>query len=366
MADKDLYAVLGVSRTATPEEIRKSYRRLARRYHPDVNPGNKDAAEKFKEISAAYEVLSNSDKRKLYDEFGEAALHSGFDAEKARAYRQWQSPPHAPPTGGFGAQPGGFDFDFDLGDLFGFGAPASRGPSPGEDVVARVELDFATALRGTEVKVNAPSGKSCAACKGAGAAGPPCSACSGSGRVQAVQGPMRVMTTCRQCGGVGRSPCTKCGGSGVEPGERTVTVRIPPGADDGSRLRVPGGGRPGRRGGPPGDLYIETHVRPHPCFRRDGLDLLLKLPITIDEAYSGATVDVPTPDGVVALKVPPRAQSGQKLRLRGKGIKKDGATGDLFVELQVRVPDGEDARFAEAARSARGLYTHPVREGIRL
>lgn len=365
MADKDLYAVLGVARTATQDEIRKTYRRLARRYHPDVNPGDKSAAEKFKEISAAYEVLSNPDKRKLYDEFGEAALHGGFDADKARAYRQWQSQPHAPPTAGFGGQPGGFDFDFDLGDLFGFGAP-SRGPSAGEDVLARVELDFATALRGTEVQVKAPSGKMCGACNGSGASGPACSSCGGSGRVQAVQGPMRVMAPCRACGGLGRSPCAKCSGSGVEPGERTITVRIPPGADDGTRLRVPGAGQPGRRGAPPGDLYIETHIWPHPHFRRQGFDLHLELPITVDEAYLGATVDVPTPDGSVALKIPARAQSGQKLRLRGKGVKKDGATGDLYVELQVRVPDRDDARFAEAARMARGLYTHSVREGIRL
>jgi len=377
MADSDLYKVLGVARTATADEIRKAYRKLARTHHPDVNPGKPEAADRFKEISAAYDVLGDEQRRKAYDEFGDISLQSGFDADKARAYqRQAEEARRAASArqaaggdGGFGGFGG---FDFDLGDILGGGGRPRRpgaargGPVPGHDVVASVTLDFVQALRGAELSVDAPTGTTCATCKGAGTRGGACPECHGAGRVDAARGPMRIVATCPTCDGTGKEPCTTCHGTGVVGGSRKVTVRIPPGADDGSRLRVPGLGGPGLRGGPAGDLYIEIAVRPHPHFRRAGLDLHLTLPVTVAEAYLGASVSVPTPDGPVDLKVPPRSQSGQKLRLRGKGVRRGDDVGNLIVELAVRLPDRDDEAFAEAATAAAGAYSRPVREGVTL
>ena len=307
--ERDLYARLGVAKTATGTEIRHAYRKLARQHHPDMNPGDKKAEEQFKDISAAYEVLSDSKKRALYDEFGDVGLREGFDAGKARAYqRQAQQGHHAGgEAGGFG----GFDFGggaggFDLHDLFnsmrgGGGATRAR---RGRDVMASVEIDLVQALRGAEVRFQTQSD--------------------------------------------------------------TVTVRIPPGADQGSRLRVSGHGEPGAGGGPPGDLVLETVIRPHPYFRRDGRDLTLRFPVTVDEAYNGATVEIPTPTGKVSLRIPEHSQQGNRLRLRGKGVTRGKQTGDLYVELEVRLPDGGDSKFAEAARAASAAYTKPLRDDLHL
>ena len=374
MADaKDLYGILGVSRTATPDEIRKAYRKKARKLHPDVNPGDKQAEERFKEVSAAHDVLSDPDKRKLYDEFGVEGLAGGFQPDQARAYQRWSAGRAA---GGAPAADDGFDLD----DLLGRFARARAGgdgqraawAEPGRDIVATAELDFVDALRGLQVSVEIPTAKSCTTCGGSGAepgtTPTPCPQCHGAGRVQVVSGPMKMMTTCPACAGRGeiRSPCKTCGGHGVIEGREPVKVRIPPGADDGSELRVRGKGTPGSGGGPPGDLIIVTRVRPHPHFRRSGNDLHLRLPVTVDEAYLGASIDVPTPAGPVQMKVPPHSQSGARLRLRGKGVTHGKDTGDLYVEIDVRIPDKEDAGFAEHVRAARGLYTRPVREGIQL
>jgi DnaJ-class molecular chaperone len=302
MADKDLYAILGVSKTASEDEIRSAYRKLARKHHPDVNPGNKDAEARFKEIAAAYEVLSDAEKRKLYDEFGQEGLRGGFDPEQARAYRSWQDR-----RGATGSPFSEEVFDFgDLGDMFG--GTFRRRPARGEDVVAIVELDLAQAIRGTDITVRVPGDR----------------------------------------------------GQDGEP----VTIRIPKGAEDGSRLVVKGQGAPGPNNTPPGDLIIETRVRPHPYFRREGLDLHLELPVTLDEAYNGAEVTVPTPDGSVKLRIPPGSQQRQELRLRGKGVTRGDRHGDLYVTLDVRLPDKNDEQLAEAARRAR--YDKPVREGISL
>ncbi len=312
MADaKDPYSVLGVSRTASEDEIRKAYRKLARKFHPDVNAGNKQAEERFKEVSAANDILSDPEKRKLYDEFGDAALRSGFDAEQARHYQRWAggmggaSGQRPSPFGG-AASGGGVEFEFGdiFGDLFERGQRRSRGPQKGRDVVATVDIDLMQAIRGTEVQLRIP----------------------------------------------GRA----------EP----VTVRIPPGADDGSKLKVAGQGSPGPAGA--GDLLIETRVRPHPYFQRHGLDLHLKLPVSIDEAYNGASIDVPTPDGHVSLRVPPQSQQSDKLRLRGKGIQRGSDRGDLYVELDVRLPDKANDALAEALKSAKASYSTPLRDGIRL
>lgn len=366
---KDLYAILGVARTATDEEIRTAYRKLARQHHPDVNPDNKQAEERFKEISAASDVLSDAAKRKLYDEFGEEGLSGGFDLEKARAYRRWAASRQA-------AGPAGGDvpFEFDLEGLLGgsFARRGARRSGRGEDIAGVVEFDLADALRGAEIEVRVPIRKACADCGGSGdkpgTTAKTCAECGGTGRKQAVRGPMRMLAACPACRGEGRSrtPCPTCGGEGAAASEETIKVRIPPGAEDGSDLVVQGRGAPGPGGGPPGDLVIRTRVRPHPHFRREGLDLLLRLPVTFEEAYNGASVEVPTPDGSVQMKVPPRSQSGARLRLRGKGVTRKDARGDLYVELDVRVPDREDAPLSEALRDAGRLYSRPVREGVRL
>lgn len=297
----NLYDTLGVKRDASVEDIRKAYRKLAKKHHPDVNPGNKTAEDKFKAVSSAYEVLSDPKRRADYDEFGEASLQGGFDPAKAREYARWQD--RRTQSGGFnqaGFGQGG-PVEFDFAELFN----RRRGPTRGQDVRATFQMDLRQAVEGAEVAIDVPD-------------------------------------------------------------QGTVRVRIPPGADTGSVIRLPGKGGPGVRGGPAGDLVIETEVLPHPVLRRDGLDLYLTLPVTLDEAYSGASVDVPTFEGAVVLKIPPRSQNGARLRLRGKGIERKGSRGDLFVELDVRMPDRADDRLAAALKAAEAAYSKPVREGLAL
>jgi DnaJ-class molecular chaperone len=293
-----LYEVLGVPRDAKPDAIRSAYRKLARKHHPDVNPGDKKAEERFKKIATAYEVLSDEPRRAAYDEFGEASLQGGFDADKAREYAKWQHARTQQRATHFEGGP----VEFDFGELFG---GRRRGPRRGGDLYATVQMDLREAIAGAEVSLEIPQ-------------------------------------------------------------QGTVRVRIPPGADTGSTIRIPGKGAPGVGGGPPGDLVIETEVRPHPHLRRDGLDLHLTVPVTLDEAYNGASIDVPTFDGAVVLKIPPRSQSHAKLRLRGKGVARKDARGDLIVELDVRMPDREDAALAEALRASRTAYSAPVREELKL
>jgi molecular chaperone DnaJ len=370
MADpaEDLYSVLGVARTATDDQIRRAYRKLARKHHPDVNPGDKQSEERFKQVAAAHDVLSDPARRKAYDEFGAESLSGGFDPDKARAYRHYAEQRSAAGRAG-GGHAQEVPFDFDLDDILG-GFRQRREQRPVESV-AEVELDFADALRGIELEARVPVRRACATCHGSGdkpgAEVKACTVCGGSGRVKAVEGPMRLMTACRACAGDGKigTPCPTCRGQGSVTGEERLKVRIPPGADHGSELRVKGR-IPGAPGAPPGDLVIRTRVRPHPHFRRDGLDLTLHLPVTLDEAYAGASVEVPTPDGPVQLKVPPGSQPGTKLRLKGKGVARGGARGDLYVELDLRLPDQPDESLAEALRAARPLYRKPVREGIQL
>lgn len=303
--NESLYDILGVAKGASADEIRKAYRTLARKHHPDVNPGDAKAEDTFKKVSAAYDVLGDADKRKAYDEFGEESLRGGFDPEQARAYKQWQGRRRTagrPPVGER------IDYDMgDLGDLFGFGRRPA-GPRKGHDVRGTVELDFEQAIRGTEVQ-------------------------------------LQIST---------------------ETGPKTVTARIPPGADTGSTLRLSGQGGPGVAGGPAGDVVIETRVRPHPLVRRDGLDLYLPVPVTLSEAYDGASIEVPTFQGAVTVKVPPTSQQGQKLRLRGKGVRRGKEHGDFYVQIEVRVPDRPDPAISEALRAAEAGYQAPVRMGLRL
>jgi molecular chaperone DnaJ len=336
MATRDYYETLGVQRSATTDDIRKAYRKLARKYHPDINPGDKGAEEKFKEISVAHEVLGDADKRKLYDEFGEQGLSAGFDPEKARAYQQWQQQ---------SAQTGGsFRFeDGDLGDLFGFGLGdlfGQRGTgrrnarSRGEDLEARMDIDFLDAVKGFQTALS-------------------------------VQRPV----VCDRCGGTGKvsdKPCTVCRGSGRVMRAETVRVNSPPGAETGTRIRIPGKGASGIRGGPSGDLYITPTVRQHPFFTRDGNDLTMELPITIGEALGGAAIDVPTPTGQVKVKVPAGAQSGQRLRVKGKGVSAHGRNpaGDLYLRLMIKSPkNGIPKEFADQIDKA---YNEDIRRDLRI
>src|SRR5262245_26849275 len=290
----NLYETLGVERDASIDDIRKAYRKLARKHHPDVNPGDKAAEEKFKAISAAYEVLSDEKKRANYDEFGDASLQGGFDPDKAREYAKWQQR-REQRASSFDDDEGPIEFDF--AELFN----RRRGPTRGQDIHAVFQMDLRQAVEGAEVSIEVPE-------------------------------------------------------------QGTVRVRIPPGADTGSVIRLAGRGAPGPRGGPPGDLVIETEVRPHPLLRRDGLDLYLTLPVTLDEAFNGASVDVPTFEGTVVLKIPPRSQNHARLRLRGKGIERKSTRGDLFVELDVRMPDLPDEALAAALQAGGRAYGKPVRE----
>jgi molecular chaperone DnaJ len=358
MAD-DFYTVLGVSRTASADEIKKAYRKLAKKYHPDVNPGDKAAEERFKQVSAAFDVLSDPKKRPLYDEFGEDAAKMGWDEKKAAQYRAYR----ASQSGGGGGFPfGGGAEGVDLGDLFGeifgggrgrgagmggfpFEAAEATGPARGEDLTTGVHLSLAEAATGVERALLVKRPGACKTCHGAGTTGAPttCKTCGGSGRTRGGIGPLQFQRACPTCSGTGRSApvCRTCGGQGRTEESGRVTVKIPAGVQTGSKVRLAGQGAAGVRGGPPGDLYIETTVAEHPVFRREGDDLQMDLPITIPEALLGAEVRVPTFSGDVRVKIPPGSQSGRKLRVRGKGIPslKGGSTGDLYLTLQIRVPE---------------------------
>src|SRR5713226_2701542 len=374
MAERDLYKILGVERSASQDDIRKVYRKLARKYHPDINPGNKEAENKFKEISAAHEVLGDSAKRKLYDEFGEAGLAPGFDPEKARSYRQWQE--QSASTGGVS------EFDVgdlgglfgDLGDLFGAGGHTRQsGPMRGQDMEASLEVDFLDAVRGFRTALTLRRPVSCETCHGSGASpgSSPvnCPECGGTGMRSMAQGPLQFRQTCPRCGGTGRLPgsaCSSCGGSGRVTRSETVRVNIPPGAETGRRIRIPGKGEVGIRGGPAGDLYLVPRVRPHPLLTRSGRDLTMELPLTVGEALRGANVEAPTPTGAVKVKIPPGAQSGQLLRIKGKGVQAHGKTpaGDLYLRLMVRLPEGGVSQ--EIAERIDRAYSEDVRKNLRL
>jgi molecular chaperone DnaJ len=383
---KDYYAILGVNRKAKPEEIRKAYRHLARKYHPDVNPGNKSAEEKFKEISEAYEILSDEKKRQIYDQYGFYAenIPPGYGASK--------------PAGGTdaGVDFSGFDFsnfenyETDSGKHGGFGSSfrdlfsqifsrggererESEAPERGSDIEHRMHLGFWDAIRGTQVRITVARQETCPTCKGTGeAAGPAvtCSNCNGTGKTTRQIGTMRFSMVCPQCGGTGqqRRRCPTCGGSGYVQKPETFEVRIPSGVDTGSRVRVPGKGNAGVHGGPAGDLYIVTEVEPHPIFERKGDNFYVKVPVTVTEAALGAKVEVPTIDGPSTIKIPPGSQSGQKLRLHGKGapsLRDSRLRGDQFVELQVVVPRVGDERTKEILRELARLNPEDPRKELK-
>jgi curved DNA-binding protein len=323
---RSFYDILGVSRTASTDEIKKTYRKLAAKLHPDKNPGNKSAESQFKEVNRAYEALSDPKKRGLYDEFGEDALREGFDAERMRQYKAWSTQQRSGGRAGGGAMPfnledvlrgagggqGSVDFGGPsgvgdiFGDLFGGGrGRRRRGPARGPDAESEITIDFNAAVNGGTFTLRT----------------------SGS--------------------------------------EEPITVRIPPGADEGSTLRIPGQGGGGDDGGSRGDLLLHIHVRPHPFFRREANDLHLDLPITVGEAYGGAKVKVPTPHGSVSLKVPAHTQSGQVARLKGKGVaKKSGTPGDLYVHFLVHLPTTESSEIEQAVQTLETAYTGDLRAQI--
>ncbi|WNG16745.1 molecular chaperone DnaJ [Cystobacter fuscus] len=394
MAD-DYYQILGVSRTAPAEDIKKAFRKLARKYHPDVNPGDKSAEEKFKQLNAAFEVLSDEKKRKLYDEFGEEAAKLGFDEKKAQQYRAYKaaraSGGGSPFSGGGG---GGSGVDFDLGDILGdiFGRAGggaggvdigeilgraggrAAGPTPGEDISATLSLSFAEALTGTERSISLQRPGRCQRCQGAGQVGTPttCATCGGTGKVRRAGGVLGMAGggTCPSCRGSGRAapPCPSCQGSGVLEETARLTVKIPAGVQTGSKVRLSGQGSAGSRGGPAGDLYIETIVSEHPLVRRDGDDLSMDLPVTVSEAMLGAEIRVPTFQGEVTVKVPPGSQSGRKMRLKGRGSPslKGGPPGDLYLTLQVKVPEHLSDEARRAAESLARAYQTDVRGALHL
>ena len=377
---KDYYSALGVSRDASLDDIRKAYRKLARKCHPDVNPGDRKSEERFKEIAAAYDVLGDEERRKLYDEFGEEGIKAGFDPEKARAYRQWQSRSAA--TGGFGGRPGfqgAAEAGFDLGDIFadlrGFKAERSAAPGRGADIESRLSIPLRDAVLGAETELSLERPSPCSVCHGEGtrpgSTSSACGECGGSGSRQVSQGPIAFRTTCSRCGGTGRSagpPCDACGGSGQVPGTSRLRVKIPSGIEDGQTIRLAGQGMPGRRGGPAGDLLIVVSIAPHRWVRRDGRDLLMEFPVTVAEALVGAEVVVPTFEGSIQMKIPSGSQTGTKLRLKGKGAGRTGSRGDLYVVLKTVVPDQRPLSDAarDAAQDLDKHYGRDVRADLRL
>jgi molecular chaperone DnaJ len=362
-AKQDYYELLGVPRKATAKELRAAYRKLARKYHPDLNPGDKSAEEKFKQIQEAYDTLSDSKKRQMYDQFGFNVPGQG--GAPGAGYGGG-----APPDdihfdfggfdfgGGAGTGPGGTGGGASFRDLFSqffrgaSAAQATNEREPGDDLEYQIDITFAEAMRGTVKKLSFTRLDVCNVCHGTGVAPGDekvCPTCGGSGQVTQTSGKMRFQITCSRCGGTGKlhTVCRNCGGEGRVAKMETLDVRIPPGAQTGSRVRVAGRGNAGLHGGPPGDLYIVMRVEPHPFFERRGDDLFTVVPITVPEASLGAKVEVPTIDGRAQVRIPPGTNSGKKLRLREKGApsaRHSGKRGDQIVEVQVVVPKPEDER----------------------
>ncbi|HTZ58819.1 MAG TPA: J domain-containing protein [Acidobacteriaceae bacterium] len=397
---KDYYAVLGVKKTATAEEIRKAFRKLARKHHPDVNPGDKKAEERFKEISEANDILSDEKKRKVYDALGyysdqidpaaaEAAArggYGGFPGGSAGSTRR--------PGGGQGVpfDFGGFDFsDYATGNA---GAPAGgstssgwggfrdifssvfsqghkqQGPQPGTDLEYQITVDFWTAIRGGVARIQVVRQEVCPSCKGKPVSGGgPCPECQGTGQVTQTGGRMKFKIACPRCGGTGKTEnvCSTCGGEGTVTRTENVEVRIKPGTRDGQRIRLAGKGNAGVNGGASGDLYLIIKIDNHPVFTRSGDDIQVTIPVTVPEAALGAKIEVPTIDGRAQLKIPPGTQSGQKLRMRGKGVPSathEGNRGDEIVTVEIVVPQLRDERSKEILREFAKLNPEDPREAI--
>jgi len=403
---KDYYEILGVKKSASAEEIRKAFRKLARKYHPDVNPGDKSAEEKFKSLSEANDVLSDPKKRKIYDQVG--FYSDNIDPATAEAYAR------AGNSGGAGGGfPGGFSgggttdggqgvpfdfggFDFSdlvdsanrgrrsgggggfrdiFGSIFGGGQGAGRaaevGPEPGSDLEYQVNVPFWTAIRGGVLRLNISRQDGCSNCHGEGFLEAPgkCPECNGTGQITQTGGRMKFNLQCPRCHGTGKNltTCPTCHGEGTFTKTEPLEVRIKAGTRDGQRIRVPGKGNAGAHAGTPGDLYVIIRIEPHPVFRRDGDDIYLTVPVTVSEAALGAKIEVPTIDGRALLKIPPGTQPGQKLRLREKGVPsatKEGARGDEIVEITFTIPMPRDERTKELLRELARLNPEDPREEL--
>jgi molecular chaperone DnaJ len=398
-AKKDYYELLGVKKSASAEDIRKAFRKLARKYHPDVNPGDKTAEEKFKAISEANDVLSDPKKRKIYDQIG--FYSDNIDPATAEAYARAGGGAGGFPGGTPGGQPGAggaqgvhFDFGgFDFSDLFeggraqkssgasgfrdifsgmfgGRGA-AQEGPEPGSDLEYQVNVPFWTAIRGGVMRLNITRRDACNHCgghgyvEGAGA----CPECGGKGQVTQTGGRMKFNVPCPRCNGTGKNiaTCPHCHGEGSIERTEPLEVRIKAGTRDGQRIRIAGKGNAGLHGGPSGDLYVIIRAADHPVFHREGDDIHLTVPVTATEAALGAKIEVPTIDGRTLLKIPPGTQSGQKLRLREKGVPsatKDGVRGDEIVEVKITVPMPHDEKTKELLRELAKLNPEDPRADL--
>jgi molecular chaperone DnaJ len=358
---KTLYDVLGVKKSASADEIKKAYRKLARENHPDRNPGDQAAEERFKEIQAAYDVLSEPDKRKQYDAFGSADGRG----------------PGGGPNANFG---GNFDFgdlgDF-LGGIFGGGVRGGRQQRPqgmrGADIEAEVRLSFEDSLRGIETRIPVEVEAPCSECGGTGAkpgTSPKiCPECNGRGVLSESQGLFALSQPCPRCRGNGtviEDPCPRCHGSGRERRTKRYTVKIPAGVKDGTRIRLKGKGEPGSGGGPPGDLFVVTRVEPSPLYERRGADLVVNVPVTYAEAALGAAVDVPTPEGPVSLKVPAGSEDGKLLRIRGRGAPKlnGSGRGDVLARVRVSVPKKLSKKERELLEELQRVSRENPREGM--
>ncbi len=349
MAKRDYYEILGVHRDATEDDLKKAYRRLAMKYHPDRNPGDKEAEAKFKEVNEAYDALKDAEKRAAYDRYGHAAFEQGGAGNGGFG-------------GGFGGNPFGGGFEDIFEEMFGrFGAGGGRRRQPsgrGADLRTHVEISLEEAFAGTKKTVKVPSFVSCEACNGSGAEGgssasATCPTCQGAGKVRAQQGFFLIERTCPTCGGSGRTiknPCKVCQGAGRTQRDRTLNVSIPAGVEDGTRIRLTGEGEAGLRGAPAGDLYVDVGIRPHPLFQRDGANIFVRVPLRMTQAALGGQVEVPTVDGGRArVTIPSGTQSGDQFRLRGKGfsILRSAARGDMYVQVAVETPQNLSKRQRE-------------------
>ena len=344
MAKKDYYEVLGVNRDASDEEIKKAYRKLAMKHHPDRNPDNPKAEELFKEAKEAYETLSDGQKRAAYDQHGHAAFEGGMGG--------------GGPFGAGGAA--GFDFSDIFGDIFGGGRGGGRSNvHRGADLRYNMEITLEQAARGTETQIRIPTMAECETCHGSGAkpgTNPsPCSTCGGMGQVRMQQGFFSIQQTCPRCHGSGKiisSPCKDCNGNGRIKQHKTLSVKIPAGVDNDDRIRLSGEGEQGVNGGPSGDLYVVISIKPHSVFQRDHNDLHCEMPISFSTAALGGSIDIPTLDGIASIKIPPETQSGKIFRLRGKGIKGVRSTsyGDLHCHVVVETPVNLTDRQKELLR----------------
>ncbi|MGA7106267.1 MAG: J domain-containing protein [Terracidiphilus sp.] len=383
--NKDYYATLGVKKTATPEEIRKAFRKAARKYHPDVNPGDKKAEEKFKEISEANDILSDEKKRKVFDQLG--FYSDQIDPAQAEAYARQQSAGGQPPV-----DFGGFDFNGFGGSAAGpqAGAGSStwgnfkdifsgiftgaheaqrpQGPQPGADLEYQATVDFWTAIRGGQARLQIHRQEICPTCHGQAQTGGPmqCPECNGTGQVTQMGGRMKFNIPCPRCNGTGRvsNDCPTCHGEGTVNRTETVEFRIKPGTRDGQRIRQQGKGNAGLLGGAAGDLFVIVRTGTHPVFTRTGDDIHLTVPVTVAEASLGAKVDVPTIEGRAQLKIPPGTQSGQKLRMRERGVESashPGQRGDQIVSIEVIVPHLQDERSREIMRELAKLNNQDPR-----